>query len=226
MTPEKERNHELNRKRKKQVITAIVFLFFLAAGLWYFFQGSEIVKQPKTDTEMTGVLDILATEVSITEPPKQEESMPKELVVYVCGAVESPGIYTLPENSRLYEAVRMAGGFSKEADPAYHNLARSIEDGERIYILSSSETKALTTEQQVAGEEGSAVSSQAKGLINLNTATAEQLMTLPGIGETRAADILAYRAQIGQFTDVEELMNVSGIGEARFEQIKDKITVK
>lgn len=216
----------MNRKRKKQVITLAVLLFFLAAGVWYYFHGSKIVKQSKTDTEMTGVLDILETEATVTESPKHEKSVPKELVVYVCGAVESPGIYSLPENSRLYEAIRMAGGFSKEADPAYHNLARSIEDGERIYILSSSETKALTTEQQVAGEEGTASISQANGLINLNTATAEQLMTLPGIGEARAADILAYRAKIGQFTDVEELMNVSGIGEARFEKIKDKITVK
>ncbi|MBR6643904.1 MAG: ComEA family DNA-binding protein [Lachnospiraceae bacterium] len=216
----------MNRKRKKQAVTVAVLLFFLAAGLWYYLQGSKIVKQQRTDTEMTGVLDILATEVSVTEPPMQEEPAPRELVVYVCGAVENPGIYTLPADSRLYEAIRMAGGFSKEADPAYHNLARSIEDGERIYILSSSETNALTAEQQVAGEEGPAASSQANGLINLNTATAEQLMTLPGIGEARAADILAYRAKIGQFTDVEELMNVSGIGEARFEKIKDKITVK
>ena len=163
----------MNRKRKKQVVTLAVLLFFLAAGVWYYFHGSKIVKQSKTDTEMTGVLDILETEATVTESPKQEKSVPKELVVYVCGAVESPGIYSLPENSRLYEAIRMAGGFSKEADPAYHNLARSIEDGERIYILSSSETKALTTEQQVAGEEGTASISQANGLINLNTATAE-----------------------------------------------------
>jgi len=216
----------LNRKRKKQVVTAAVFLFFLVAGLWYYFQGSEKLKRSKTDTEMTGVLDILATEVSVTEPPGQEEPAPKELVVYVCGAVESPGIYTLPADSRLYEAIALAGGFSKEADPAYHNLAREIEDGERIYILSASETRALTAEQQLVGEEGAAGSVQTNGLINLNTATAEQLMTLPGIGEARAADILAYRAKIGQFTDVEELMNVSGIGEARFEKIKDKITVK
>ena len=216
----------MNRKRKKQVVTAAVFLFFLAAGLWYYFQGSEMLKRSKTDTEMTGVLDILVTETPVARPPEQDVSVKEELVVYVCGAVENPGIYTLPADSRLYEAIRMAGGFSKEADPAYHNLAREIEDGERIYILSASETKALTAEQQVAGEEGSAGSEQVNGLINLNTATAEQLMTLPGIGEARAADILAYRAKIGQFTDVEELMNVSGIGEARFEKIKDKITVK
>lgn len=216
----------MNRKRKKQITTVAVFLFFLAAGLWYWLQGSKLIGKQKTDTEMTGVLDIIATEVSVTQTPKQEVSEKKELVVYVCGAVKSPGIYTLPEGSRLYEAIAMAGGFSKEADSAYHNLARSIEDGERIYILSTSETKELTAEQQVAGEEGSGTAVQANGLINLNTATVEQLMTLPGIGEARAADILAYRAKIGQFTDVEELLNVTGIGEARFERIKDKITVK
>lgn len=216
----------MNRKRKKQAVTVAVLLFFLAAGIWYYFQGSKIVKQSKTDTEMTGVSDILASEVPATVPLQQEESEPEEWIVYVCGAVECPGIYSLPVNSRLYEAIRMAGGFSKEADPAYHNLARSIEDGERIYILSSSETKALTTEQQVAGEEGAADAAQTNGLINLNTATAQQLMTLPGIGEARAADILAYRAKIGQFTDIEELMNVSGIGEVSFGKIKDKITVK
>ena len=226
MTPEKERNHKLNRKRKKQAVIVVVFLFFLAAGLWYYFQGSKWIGQQKTDTEMTGVLDILATEAPVTQPPKQAVSEAEELVVYVCGAVEHPGIYTLPADSRLYEAIAMAGGFSKEADPAYHNLARSIEDGERIYILSSSETKELSAEQQVAGEEGAGASVQTNGLINLNTATAEQLMSLPGIGEARAADILAYRAKIGQFTDIEELMNVSGIGEARFERVKDKITVK
>lgn len=216
----------MNRKRKKQTVTVVVFLFFLAAGLWYYFQGSSLVKQKKTDTEMTGVLDILVTETPVTQPPKKEEVKKKELVVYVCGAVEKPGIYTLPVGSRLYEAIAMAGGFSKKADSAYHNLARAIEDGERIYILSTSETKELTTQQQMEGEEGAGGAVQANGLINLNTATAEQLMTLPGIGEARAADILAYRAKIGQFTDIEELMNVPGIGEARFERVKDKITVK
>ena len=216
----------MNRKRKKQIVGIVVFLFFLAAGLWYYFQGSILFEQKKSAAEMTGVLDTLETEAFVTQPLKQETSELKELVVHVCGAVENPGIYILPENSRLYEAITMAGGFSKTADSSYHNLARIIEDGERIYILSISETEALTIEQQVAGEEGIGVSLQTNGLINLNTATAEQLMTLPGIGEARATDILAYRAKIGQFTDIEELMNVSGIGESRFEKIKDKITVK
>ena len=216
----------MNRKRKKLISTVAVILFFSVAGLWYFLQGSKLLKQQKTDTEMTGVSDMIATEVSMTTPPVQEEFTPKELVVYICGAVEKEGIYILPEGSRLYEAIAMAGGLSPEADSAYHNLARMIEDGERIYILSLAETEELTVGQQVAGEEGKGVSSQNDGPINLNTATAEQLMTLPGIGEAKAADILAYRTKIGRFTDIEELMNVSGIGEAKFEKIKDKITVK
>lgn len=216
----------MNRKRKKQAVSIVVVLFFLAAGLWYYFRGSALFEEQNAATELTGVLETLETEAFVTQPPKQEASETEKLIVYVCGAVANPGVYTLPTGSRLYEAIAMAGGFSKEADSAYHNLARSIEDGERIYILSSSETKALTVEQQAAGEEGKNASVQTDGPINLNTATIEQLMTLPGIGEARAADILSYRTKIGQFTDIEELMNVSGIGESRFEKIKDKITVK
>lgn len=221
----------MNRKRKKQMTTVVVLLFFLAAGLWYFFRSGGFSEKQENNTELTGVLDIIATEMSVAEAPEklstEESEEPAEVVVYVCGAVNSPGIYTLAADSRLYEAVTLAGGFSAEADPAYHNLARSIADGERIYILSVAETKALTTEQQVGGEErADGMSSGANARINLNTATAEQLMELPGIGEAKAASILEYRARIGQFTDIEEIMNVSGIGEAMFERIKDKITVK
>lgn len=221
----------MNRKRKKQMTTVVVLLFFLAAGLWYFFKNGGFSEKQENKTELTGVLDIAATGMSVAEAqeksPSEENEEPAEVVVYVCGAVNSPGIYTLAEDSRLYEAVTLAGGFSAEADPAYHNLARSIADGERIYILSVAETKALTTEQRVDGEEGTdRVSSGANARINLNTATAEQLMELPGIGEAKAAGILEYRARIGQFADIEEIMNVSGIGEAMFEKIKDKITVK
>lgn len=219
----------MNRKIKKQITTVVILLFFVAAGLWYFTQTGGRKGKQQGSTELTGVLQAV-----VTEPPviSQEQgnsgdnpTKSPELVVYVCGAVKEPGIYTLADGSRLYEAVTMAGGFSAEADPAYHNLARNIADGERIYILSCAETAELTIEQQAGGEEG-AGSMAADAPINLNTATAEQLTTLPGIGEARAADILEYRARIGQFAAIEELMNVSGIGEAMFEKIKDKIIVK
>ena len=119
----------------------------------------------------------------------------------------------------------MAGGFSAEADPTYHNLARYLEDEERIYILTYAETKELTVQEKAEGEEGAEEISVGT-LINLNTATKEQLTTLPGIGEARAESILEYRAKVGAFTDIEEIMNISGIGEAMFAKIRDKITVK
>lgn len=219
----------MNRKRKKQMTTGMILLFFLAAGVWYFFTTGVFSKKPKNDTELTSILNTMVTEVSVTSVPDETPENAKEkqdaLVVYVCGSVNTPGIYTLPGGSRLYEAIALAGGFSADADPSYHNLARSIADGERIYILSYAETKDLTTEQQVSGEKGISEETS-NGLVNLNTATAEQLMELPGIGEARASDILAYRAKIGQFTNIEEIKNVSGIGDVMFEKIKDKITVK
>lgn len=222
----------MNRKTKKQVKAVVVLLFFLVAGFWYFFSNEGFNKKQEDSTKLNSVLDTDGTEGLITQAAEPEDSrgnvlQPEEAIVYVCGAVNAPGIYTLAANSRLYEAIALAGGFSSEADPAYHNLARSIADGERIYILSVAETKVLSTEQQVSGEEGvQNASTGATALINLNTATAEQLMELPGIGESRAADILEYRKRIGQFTAIEEIMNVSGIGNAMFEKIKDKIIVK
>lgn len=214
----------MNRKTKKYIKTALILVFFLGAGVWYFIFGKSSLEKQKTDTELTSILDTVEAEPAISEI--LDEEIPKELVVYVCGAVNSPGIYSLSQGSRLYEAVTMAGGFSSEADPAYHNLARSITDGERIYILSVAETKELSAELRVSGEEGTEQALSSNGMVNLNTATAEQLTGLPGIGEAKAAAILSYRAKIGQFTDIEEIKNVSGIGEAMFEKIKDKITVK
>ena len=222
----------MNRKNKKRITTVLMVVFFLAGGLWYLVTTGGFTGEQQEQMEITGVLDTIgtkqlsATPILSQELPEEVPEQKEELVVYVCGAVNEPGIYTLPKESRLYEVIALAGGFSSEADPAYHNLARGIADGERIYILSYAETKALTMSQQVEGELGENSSQEQKFLVNLNTATAEQLTSLPGIGEAKAANILAYRKKVGQFTDIEEIMNVSGIGEAMFEKIKDKITVK
>ncbi len=222
----------MNRKNNKKIVKmTVILLFFLVGGVWYLLKSGVLWKE-QTEQKLIGVLESRDSE-AISVAPEEIQKISDELqepegklVVYVCGAVNAPGIYMLPQESRLYEALEQAGGFSEEADAAYHNLARNITDGERIYILSYSETKELTTEQQVAGEAGEQARMGENVLINLNTATEEQLTSLPGIGETKAAGILAYRKQVGQFTAIEEIMNVSGIGEAMFEKMKDKITVK
>lgn len=224
MTPDSG-GQKVNRKTKNRIKIVVTVLFFLAAGIGYFLWSGDDTEE-KENKELTGVL----TESTITpfvEDTKEEATEVSErLIVYVCGAVNTPGVYVLSPDSRLYEAIDMAGGFSAEADLSYHNLARSISDGERIYILSFDETEELSAKQQVEGEEGEKAGPERTGLINLNTATVEQLTSLPGIGEAKAVDILEYRAKAGKFTAIEEIKNVSGIGEAMFEKIKDKITVK
>lgn len=222
----------MNRKNKKRITAAAVALFFLAGGIWYFAETADASKQQEDNTVLTGVLETVRQEPSIT-PQTEPDSLEKEreetktLVVYVCGAVSQPGVYELSEDSRLYEAITMAGGFSPDADAAYHNLARNLSDGERIYILTTEETKLLTVEQQVAGEEKKDTNSSAEETrINLNTATTEQLTSLPGIGEAKALAIIEYRNKAGRFESTEEIMNVNGIGEAMYEKIKDKIMIQ
>lgn len=142
----------------------------------------------------------------------QEET----IFVYVCGAVVSPGVYELAAGSRVYQAVEAAGGLLEEADRTALNMAGLLTDGQQITVYKEGESAAA----------GSGVSgSTASGKVNLNTADREQLMTLPGIGEARAADIINYRQEHGGFSSIEELKNVSGIGEKRFDSIKEYIEV-
>lgn len=127
----------------------------------------------------------------------------------------NPGVYELPAESRIGEAVEAAGGMTGKASTTWLNLAERMTDGQKIEVPSEERARILL-EESVQRE---------SSLINLNTATAEQLMTLRGIGESKAEDILNYREQHGGFGSIEELMQISGIKERVFEKIKDQITV-
>lgn len=143
--------------------------------------------------------------------------------VYLCGAVAEPGVYELAEGSRLYEAIELAGGLKPEADATHLNLARVLLDGEQILVMTTEEVEKL----QESGSFTYDVNHQdtQQTLININTATKEQLMTLSGIGEGRAEAILQYREEKGTFQRIEQIMEVSGIKNALYDKIKDKITV-
>ena len=222
-------------QKNKIGLVLVVVLIFLAGGIRYVFYLSE--ESGGTVLQADGEID----SVFLSATPEISEALsaiktpvptlpPRLLTVYVCGAVKAPGVYQLPEGSRLYEAVSMAGGCTSEAEESYHNLARVIADGERIYILSKEEVDELSLQERVSGEStqgesAGALSSETK-IVNLNTATLEQLTSLPGIGASRAESILEYRTKVGRFAAVEEVMNISGIGEAMFEKIKDRITVE
>ena len=150
------------------------------------------------------------------ETEKNEEKL---FCVYVCGQVQAPGIYMVSEGSRLYEVFIQAGGFTEEAATDYWNQARLLKDGEMIYVPSKEEVKNHSLE----GESGYQTDSSDK--VNINTASKEELMSLPGIGETKALAILAYRQEHGAFSTIEELKEVEGIKEAVFAKIKVYIEI-
>ena len=166
------------------------------------------------------------------------EDMPL-VYIHVCGLVCTPGVYGLPAGSRVYEAIEAAGGFSEAAVPDYLNLAQVLEDGMKIQVPDrdqAEEWKARGLTQsgismgggtagvQTSGRTGSGEGGS-KARVNLNTASREELMTLRGIGASRADDIIHYRQEFGGFKSIEDIMNVSGIKDAAFEKIKDSITV-
>ena len=180
--------------------------------------------------------------------PMDEEVQESLLTVHVCGAVRREGVYSLPAGSRIRDAVDAAGGFSGDADRSYLNLAMKIEDAWQIRVPTKEEAEALRLEQGRSGA-GTAVPGAAPGLsgtsglqgagtakdeagtgnqeekINLNTASKEQLMKIPGVGEAKAQRIIEYREQNGRFEAIEDLMKVPGIKDASFQKMKDYITV-
>ncbi len=137
--------------------------------------------------------------------------------VHVCGAVNNPGVYELPKGSRIYEAIEAAGNFSDEAAVDYTNLAQIINDEMKIII---------PTEQDVESGIVPVQSESDNGLVNINTADITALCTLPGVGETRAEAIIAYRERMGGFESVEQIMEVEGIKEAMYAKLQDIICVR
>lgn len=146
-------------------------------------------------------------------------------IVHVCGAVQSPGVYTLAEGSRIYEAVAAAGGLLPEADGAYLNQASCITDGEQIYVPTQQEVLEQSVTLVRNGQSTAGGTEVQDTKVNLNTATKEQLCTLPGIGESKAESIISYREAHGAYGQIEDIMKVEGIKDGLFQKIRDRITV-
>ena len=144
--------------------------------------------------------------------------------VFVCGEVIKPDVYSLPANSIAKDALVKAGGFTQRADILSVNLAKKLEDGEKLYFPSRDENKANSTADDITSWNTQESSSKDSNLVNINKATKEELMTLTGIGEKRALDIIDYR-NTKAFKNVEDIKNVPGIKEGTFNKIKDQITV-
>lgn len=163
---------------------------------------------------------------SFSEPGGQDAAVQvtQTIFVHVCGAVVREGVYKLQEGARVFEAVDAAGGFTQDADRDYINQAQVLCDGEQLRIPSEEETQKLSETAASADADDSAEGrAESGGRININTASAQELTALTGIGPTRAAQIIEYREAHGGFESAEDIMNVSGIGEKMYDKIKDQI---
>ncbi|MGO5673946.1 competence protein ComEA [Bacillus subtilis] len=202
----------LNQHKKAIILAASAAVFtaimiFLATG-----KNKEPVKQAvPTETENT-----------VVKQEANNDESNETIVIDIKGAVQHPGVYEMRTGDRVSQAIEKAGGTSEQADEAQVNLAEILQDGTVVYIPKKGEGTAV---QQGGG--GSVQSDGGKGaLVNINTATLEELQGISGVGPSKAEAIIAYREENGRFQTIEDITKVSGIGEKSFEKIKSSITVK
>lgn len=195
------------RKKKMAALCSLVLcILFTACGR----DAGEIFLFPE-DGESVGAGSGEAVVGATAEQFGGEAS--SAICVYVCGAVKCPGVVELPEGSRVNDALEAAGGFAEDASRDHVNLAARVADGEKLFFPTCEE--AASAAEEKSGD----------GLININTASSEELCTLPGIGASRAADIIRYREREGTFETCEDIMKVTGIKNSVYDKIKDRIKV-
>lgn len=161
--------------------------------------------------------------VTAIKPQIKEAAEQKLITVYVSGAVVKPGLYELPAGIRAQEAVAAAGGVTEYANLEKVNLAKKLKDGSQVNVPALKGSKAI--QQRGNAAESAAAQSTESGLININTASVDELDSLPGVGVVTAQKIAEYRQQ-HPFEKIEDIMQVRGIGEAKFNKMKDRITVR
>lgn len=170
---------------------------------------------PETETE--------ADSQEETQIGSLSEETQDKICIYICGCIKQPGVYFLEAQSRVCDALDAAGGFTEDAATDYWNQARLLLDGEMIYIPTKEEAKNQTLPQMSQSTEMSKEDTHEK--VNINTASKEELMKIPTVGETRAESILAYRKEHGKFSNISDIKKVSGIKDGVFDKIKDYIVV-
>ncbi|WP_374721712.1 helix-hairpin-helix domain-containing protein [Peribacillus tepidiphilus] len=199
-------------KQNKRIIM-IVFVA-LAAVAYSFFQSAQKKEQ---EGEIFNLENLETTSESSNED--QTEPINSTIKVDVKGAVQSPGVYIGKQEDRVIDMIKIAGGFTENANQNAVNLAEKIQDQMVIYVPKMGEEG----EGIVSNNDSNANASGGK--VNLNSADENELQTLPGIGPSKAASIVEYRNQNGRFKNIDELKNITGIGEKTFEKLKDSITV-
>ena len=215
------------KRNKSKIFTIIFVLFTLCIIAWALTDEEEIKEE---------------AEIKETVKTKKKEEKEKEnkVIVDIKGEVVNPGVYELTDQNNVNDAINVAGGLTQKSDTSNINLSKKLSDEMVIIVYSKEEIKKLNEEKEktcppcnnacieTKDEKGKLNIEENKDnntLININTATKEELLTLNGIGEAKAEAIIEYRDKNGKFNQIEDIKNVSGIGDSAFEKIKEQITV-
>lgn len=198
-------------KENKRIVYAFFLVFIIVCGILY-----TVFNRNSTASNSKIEISTSENENKAELTNEDEDKVKEEKMIYVqlCGAVVNTGVYKVSEGTRVFEVIEMAGGLTEDAAVKAVNQAREANDGELIYFPTVTEVE--SGEYTISGE---------SSLIHINAATKEQLMSLPGIGESKALSIISYRESNNGFKNIEEIMNVSGIKESMYEKIKDLITL-
>lgn len=228
-------------RHKKQIILCILGLVLLLVVASIFIYKNFDSKD-KEDENI-----VLNTKKDIKKDEEEEKTSDVYYQVDIKGEVINPGIYTVKEGSRVIDVIRLAGDLTEVADTSVLNLSKKVKDEMVIIVYSFDEVESFTETKEQEEIEQEACKNQngiendaciedstndtspssvvISGKISLNTATLDELMMLPGIGEAKAEAIIKYREEVGAFQNIEELKEVNGIGDAIFDDIKESITI-
>lgn len=212
----------MDKKKKIQMIAGVIV--FLVCGVLYLSMSSgqkenTTVTEHFADSGEKGQQEGTTPKTTTDKSDQGTEKTP--VYIHICGAVRKPGVYTFAKEPHGIDVVKRAGGFTKKADKTSVNLAELVTDGTQL-VIAVKDSKKAPTDKQSSGYKSD---SHRADCVNINTATEQELMTLSGIGESKASQIVSYRTAHGAFHKIEDIMNISGIKEGVFSKIKDYITV-
>lgn len=213
-------NFNIDNFNKKQKII-IISIISISLIIIYF------VYNRKNDEFIESEEGLNINEDKIIDEEKKETTY----IIHISGAVNNEGVYKINENSRISDAIELAGGLKEDADISKINLAYKLEDGMKIFIPNINDNKEYEendiTEEfiEYQNKSDNTNNNSKNSKVNINTATQTQLETLPGIGPSTALKIINYRIEKGKFSKIDDIKNVSGIGNGKFDKIKDLICI-
>ena len=203
------------------IIITILFLIYLIYKNNFNYSNeinlNEILQTEDTNKEINQINNIVTNTINATQN--------NEIIVHITGEVKKEGVIHLNKGDRIIDAIKKAGGETKQADLSQVNLAYELQDGQKIYIPNKNEK----ISEYIVGGNGNtninSINSKEETKVNINTANQSELDSLPGIGPATAQKIIEYRNKNGNFKKIEDLQNVKGIGQAKYEEIRNNIEV-